>query len=83
MTFNVKKRKRKQKKQQKETKLHIYKTLYKSYLMNVGTQSLQEQLRGCHFFILDLKTSTLSQHFISDGTISHIFGPKYLKELDP
>ena len=50
--------------------------------MNVGIKGYKG-IRGRHFFILDLKTSTLLQHFISDGTISHIFGPKYLKELDP
>ena len=73
MTLNAKKKK----------KLHMFKTLHKSYLMNVGVQSLLGQLWGCHFPILDLKTSTFSQRFNSDGTSSHIVGPKYLKELDP
>ena len=84
MTFNVKKKKKwKQKKKKQKKKLHIYKTLYKSYLVNVGITKSARTIKGCHIFILDLKTSTLSQHFVSDGTISHIFGPKYLKELDP
>ena len=47
------------------------------------SQSLQGQLWGRHFLILDLKTSSLSQRFNSDGTISNIFGPKNMKELDP
>ena len=47
------------------------------------SQSLQGQLWGCHVLILDLKTSTLSQRFNSDRTISHIFGPKNLKRIRP
>ena len=54
--------------------------LYKSHLMNVGITKSAKTIMGS---ILDLKTSTLSQHFNSDGTISHIFGPKNLRELDP
>ena len=51
--------------------------------MNVSITKSARTIMGCHFLILDLETSTLSQRFNSDGTISHIFGPKNLKELDP
>ena len=34
--------------------------------------SLQGQLWGRHFLVLDFKKSTLSQRFNSDGTNSHI-----------
>ena len=73
----------KKEKKRKEKNIYMFKTLYKSYLMNVGITSLQGELWGRQFLILDLKISTLSQHFNSDGTISHIFGLKNLKELDP
>ena len=65
-------------KKKKKRTLHINETLYKSYLVNVSVTKSARTIMGCHFFILDLKTSTLSQHFISDGTISQVFGPKYL-----
>ena len=50
--------------------------------MNVGNTKSEGQLWGCQFLILDLKRSTVSQRFNSDGTISHIFGPNNRKELD-
>ena len=50
--------------------------------MNVSIAKSSMTVMGRHFLNLDVKTSTFSQHFNSDGTISHIFGPKNLKDLD-
>ena len=50
MTFNVnkKQKKRNKKKNKKKTKkkLHIYKTLYKFYLMNVGITKSAKTIKG-------------------------------------
>ena len=71
------------KRKENKKKIHMFKTLYKSYLMNAGITKSARTIMGRHFLILDLKTSSLSQRFNSDRTISHIFGPNNLKELDP
>ena len=60
MTYNVKKKK----------KLDMFKTLYKSCLMNVGVTKSARAIMGSPLPYLGLKISTLSQRFNSDGNIS-------------
>ena len=56
--------------------------MYPKFYTNI-LQSLHGQPTGIHFFTAALKAFKVAKFFISDGTFSHNFGPKYAILLEP
>ena len=68
---------------QKGKKLHMFKTLYKSYLMNISITTSARTIMGSPLSYFKFKNINSFTTLYSDGAISHVFGPKNLKELEP